>query len=281
MNLRSIARALGGEISGNQVLAPGPGHGRRDRSLCVKLSATSPDGFIVHSFADDDFAACRDHVRQKLGLPSWSPGANPNIGGGRGKTVSKRNGFSKPPELTTPAAALGLWRESVDPRNTLGERYLASRKLELDDAVCEVLRWHAGIGALLALFRDIRTDEPRAISRTYLDREGRKIGRKFLGPVGGAAVKLDPDDAVLKGLHVGEGVETCMAARQLGLRPTWALGSAGAIAALRPRRNRMPHVARGARRGLRARRRGVRRPLARGRARSADQPIRFRQGPQR
>jgi putative DNA primase/helicase len=32
-------------------------------------------------------------------------------------------------------------------------------------------------------------------------------------------------------LHVGEGVETCMAARQLGLRPTWALGSAGAVAA--------------------------------------------------
>jgi hypothetical protein len=33
LDLRSIARALGGEISGNQVLAPGPGHGPRDRSL--------------------------------------------------------------------------------------------------------------------------------------------------------------------------------------------------------------------------------------------------------
>ena len=32
-------------------------------------------------------------------------------------------------------------------------------------------------------------------------------------------------------LHIGEGVETCMAARQLGLKPTWALGSAGAIGA--------------------------------------------------
>ncbi len=30
----------------------------------------------------------------------------------------------------------------------------------------------------------------------------------------------------------GEGVESSMAARQFGLKPTWALGSAGAIAAL-------------------------------------------------
>ena len=52
------------------------------------------------------------------------------------------------------------------------------------------------------------------------------------GPVAGAAVKLDPDDGVTLGLVVAEGVETAMAARMLGYRPTWALGSAGAIASL-------------------------------------------------
>jgi putative DNA primase/helicase len=93
-----------------------------------------------------------------------------------------------------------------------------------------VIRWHPGISAMVALFRDIKSDGPRAVSRTFLDKDARKIERKFLGPVGGCAIKLDADDAVLGGLHVGEGVETCMAARQLGLRPTWALGSAGAIA---------------------------------------------------
>jgi putative DNA primase/helicase len=36
---------------------------------------------------------------------------------------------------------------------------------------------------------------------------------------------------VLGGLRIGEGIETALAARQLGLRPTWALGSAGAVAA--------------------------------------------------
>jgi hypothetical protein len=133
---------------------------------------------------------------------------------------------------TRTAAALALWAASVDPRGALVEHYLQSRGLELDDDTAgEVLRWHSGIGAMIALFRNIISDEPQAISRTFLDPEGRKLGRKFLGPVAGAAIKLDADDTVLGGLHIGEGIETCMAARKIGLRPTWALGSAGAIAA--------------------------------------------------
>ena len=62
------------------------------------------------------------------------------------------------------------------------ERYLASRKEARSGhhyLAGNVLRWHPGIGAMLALFTDIRTDEPRAICRTFLDHEGRKIERKF------------------------------------------------------------------------------------------------------
>lgn len=128
--------------------------------------------------------------------------------------------------------ALALWGEGDGPRGTLVERYLFARELGLDDGLAgEVLRWHPRIGAMLALFRNILTGEPQAVSRTFLDREGKKLGRKFLGPVWGAAVMLDAFDEVLGGLHAGEGVETCMAARQLGLRPCWALGSAPAVAA--------------------------------------------------
>ena len=129
------------------------------------------------------------------------------------------------------AAAFDLWRASTDPRVPIVEKYLTRRKLELDAVAGEVIRWNERIGAMVALFRNIATDQPQAVSRTYLDTEGQKLERKFLGPVGGAAIKLDPDDAVLGGLHVAEGVETALTARQLGLRPTWALGSAGAIAA--------------------------------------------------
>jgi hypothetical protein len=67
-SLRALARALGGEIAGRQVLAPGPGHGPRDRSLSVRLSAIDPDGFVTHSFAGDDFRDCRAHVLARLGL---------------------------------------------------------------------------------------------------------------------------------------------------------------------------------------------------------------------
>src|SRR6266568_2349611 len=73
IDLRSLARALGGEVSGNQVLAPGPNHSSKDRSLSVKLDADAPDGFVVHSFAHDDPIQCRDHVREKAGLAPFKP----------------------------------------------------------------------------------------------------------------------------------------------------------------------------------------------------------------
>ncbi len=72
-DLRSLAQALGGEVSGHQVLAPGPNHDRKDRSLSVKPSDTDLDDFIVHSFAGDDWKLCNDHVRKRLGLPEWRP----------------------------------------------------------------------------------------------------------------------------------------------------------------------------------------------------------------
>jgi hypothetical protein len=135
--------------------------------------------------------------------------------------------------LTTTTDALALWRHGVDPRGTRVEPYLnRERKLDLDPDLCgEVLRWHPGIGAMLALFRNIMTGEPQAVSRIFIDRDARKIGRKFLGPVSGAAVMLDPFEDVLGGLHIGAGVETCMTGRQRrNFRPAWALGSDGAIA---------------------------------------------------
>jgi putative DNA primase/helicase len=78
MNLRAIALALGGTVAGGQVLAPGPGHSPRDRSLSVKPSPEAPDGFMVHSHAGDDWRACRDHVYSRLSIvretsPSQQP----------------------------------------------------------------------------------------------------------------------------------------------------------------------------------------------------------------
>src|SRR5262249_27206144 len=68
IDLKILAKALGGQVSGQQVLAPGPGHSPTDRSLSVKLDPRAPDGFLVHSFAGDDPIACKDYVREKAGL---------------------------------------------------------------------------------------------------------------------------------------------------------------------------------------------------------------------
>jgi putative DNA primase/helicase len=144
-------------------------------------------------------------------------------------------------DLTRIVRAVAIWNEAVDPRGTLAERYLRSRALALDDDVAgNVLRYHPscpwrdentgatiGVPALVAVFRSVDDDAVTAIHRVALTAEGAKIGRRMLGIVHRAAVKLDQAGDML---HVGEGIETMMAARQLGLAPAWALGSAGMVA---------------------------------------------------
>lgn len=75
INLKSIAHILGGEVKGNQVLAPGPGHSAEDRSLSVTIS-NSGDDVIVHTFspADDDLE-CKRYVREKCGI-QFKPNGN-------------------------------------------------------------------------------------------------------------------------------------------------------------------------------------------------------------
>ncbi len=70
LDLRTAAHALDGEISSGQILCPGPGHSRSDRSLAVKLGN---DDVVVFSHAGDDPIRCKDFVREKLGLPKWQP----------------------------------------------------------------------------------------------------------------------------------------------------------------------------------------------------------------
>ena len=236
-SLREMARTLGGEVVGGQLLCPGPGHAPRDRSLSLKLSASAPDGFTVYSHAGDDFAACRDHVRALLGLAAWIPERCSD------RAPIARQGPAAPPEApplhdtrAPPPFGLSwagqLWGEGVDPRGTLCERYLRdTRGLEFgDDLALSVIRWHAGIGAMLSLFRNIHDGRRQAVLRTFINPDATRDERKFTGPTKGAAIMLDAFDAVTTGLHAGEGLETVATARQLGLRPAWALGSSGALA---------------------------------------------------
>src|SRR5262249_36369693 len=252
LDLRTIARALGGEVSGRQVLAPGPGHSPKDRSLCISLAATPSGGFLVHSFAGDDPIQCKDYVRQRLGLPAWQPGHEqtrrrvPWHQARCDRTAIDREAAQRPrteDDLVRIKRAVAIWGEGKDPRGTLAEAYLRSRALDLpDDLAGAVLRFHPRtpwrdensgkterIPALLAAFRSIDDGVITGIHRIRLDQPQRwpKTERRMLGVVHRAAVMLDPIGAELS---IGEGIETCMAARQLGAGLTWALGSTGAIA---------------------------------------------------
>jgi hypothetical protein len=73
---QSLARALGGEVSGDQVRAPGLGHRPGDRSMCIRIAPDHPDGFVVHSHAPQHTGLeCKDYIRDKAGLPRWEPKA--------------------------------------------------------------------------------------------------------------------------------------------------------------------------------------------------------------
>jgi putative DNA primase/helicase len=245
MDARNVARLLGGVVAGrDRVIAPGPGHSRKDKSLSILLDDRAPDGFAVTSFAGDDWRDCKAHILQKLGLPQWQPG------NGQDRPRVAVNAEADKERWTADEArrinaARTAWRDGIDPRGTLADIYLEQhRRLELPGTLAgAVLRFHPGVPwrcedtgntirvpALLAAFRQIDDNTITAVQRTRLDSDGRKVDRRMLGVVHNAAIKLAmPDNGELA---VGEGIETVMAATQLGFGPAWALGSCGSIARL-------------------------------------------------
>jgi Toprim domain len=253
IDIRAIARAMGGAVAGrNSVSCPGPGHSPRDRSLSVTFGAGGD--FVVFSHAGDAWDVCKDYVRERLGWPEWQPGD----GCDRRVDPSRVRAFdrvvleaeSEQREFTADDRerinkARAIWDNAIDPRGTAAETYLKSRALTLgDDVASSVLRFHRScpwrdedngatvrIPALIAAFTSVDDNTVTAIHRIRLDKPEcwPKAERRMLGVVHRAAVKLDPASDTI---CIGEGIETCLAARILGHAPAWALGSAGAIARL-------------------------------------------------
>jgi putative DNA primase/helicase len=141
--------------------------------------------------------------------------------------------------------ANAIWNQGVDPRGTVAEQYLRARALHLGEpGDLADLRFHPRCSwsedaehpdyppgarpTLIVAFRSIETDEITGIHRIRVDvpRRWPKTWRKMLGRIMGSAVKLAH---VVDTLAIGEGIETCMAANQMGHGPAWAVGSAVAV----------------------------------------------------
>ena len=238
MDLRAIARALGGEVAGDQVLAPAPGHSPQDRSLSIRVSSTAPSGILVWLFSGGDVLAAKDHVLHALRWPHRSQEVTPR--------ASTTAAAGRSDDLARTARALEIWDEARDPRGTPVEIYLARRGLSLPaEAAGAAIRFHpscpfAGTQrtpAMVCLVRDVLTDAPKAIHRTALDFEGRKVevagnDRLSLGPISGGAIKITPDSDVTCCLGVGEGVESALSLQfvpEFGRSPVWSLLSANGI----------------------------------------------------
>jgi hypothetical protein len=70
--LHEIAKALKGDVNGEWINIPGPGHSSDDRSLGIKFLQNAPDGFIVSSLSDDDPGECRRYFKAKLAEMEFS-----------------------------------------------------------------------------------------------------------------------------------------------------------------------------------------------------------------
>ncbi|OQW45380.1 MAG: hypothetical protein A4S16_13580 [Proteobacteria bacterium SG_bin6] len=73
-DLHRIAAATGGEVRGNSVAFPTPGHSKRDRGTIATLAPNAPDGLLVHSFNGGDPLAIKDQLREKGVLPDRGNG---------------------------------------------------------------------------------------------------------------------------------------------------------------------------------------------------------------
>jgi hypothetical protein len=129
-----------------------------------------------------------------------------------------------------------IWSQSVDPRNTIVETYLRrDRHLEItDDIARAVIRYHPPFyccgrtaAAMVALFRDLKTNEPCGVSVTLLDKNACKLDRRFFGHVGSGAIKFA---GATDTLGIGEGIESTLSGMVMGFAPAWCVGSASAIA---------------------------------------------------
>ena len=236
MTAESVAWALGGRKAGDAWMATCPAHEDREPSLSIKDADNGKVLVRCHAGCEQDrvIAALRSRglwedshhhihrfIRKQLSRPKNRP---PD-----GEEDAKRT-----------EAALAIWNAACPARATPVECYLASRGLHVSPPpalrFCNALKHPSGgiWPAMVGLVTRGVDDTPLAIHRTFLSRDGSgkapiEPQKMMLGPCRGGAVRLAALGDVLM---VGEGIETCLAAKQATGLPAWAALSTSGLRAL-------------------------------------------------
>jgi len=243
--LQSWAGALGGIVSGPNVVCPGPGHSARDRSLSVTPSAAAPNGFLVNSFAGDDPIVCLDYVRAKLGMAAFAPQKSATAAhhgaAGHRDSGAPAKAATQPPDNARKAA--WLWGR----RNPITEDCPAGLYLRrtrgYHGPIPPTLGYLPANGkhppAMIAAFGFCEEPEqgvivpPTVVTGIHLTRLAQDGGKAaidpvkiMLGPMSGLPIVLAPVNDGL-GLAITEGIEDGLSVFEETGLGVWAAGSAG------------------------------------------------------
>jgi phage/plasmid primase-like uncharacterized protein len=238
LQLRRVGRELTGPCvvcGGSDRFAIDPRRGLWNCRQCAR------GGDVITLQQHIDGSSFADAVRVLAGAVAAKPAQDRRRTGANLRTESTK----ADDDVAALARADAIWGAAMPIAGTDGEAYLASRGIALEETPDRAgLRFHPAcpygrLGttpAIVARFTDIITNTARGIHRRAV-LAGTEPKTMSLGPVGGAVVRLWPDDAVEQGLIIGEGVETVLAAatriehRGTLLQPAWACGSAGTLEA--------------------------------------------------
>ena len=218
-----IARALNGKRSGRTWLARCPAHADRTPSFSIAQAANR---LLVHCHA----GCSQETVINALCRRGLWP---------REATHAAKPAPKRYPTPTThddlaarKAIAQRIWTEAAPITTTPAERYFQEeRRIGVSHLyLTHAVRWHCGIRAVVGLMTDPVSGEATGVHRTFLDAAGVKSERRMLGSQG--VVRLSPDDVVMTGLGISEGIEDGLSILASGWTPVWAATSAGAIARL-------------------------------------------------
>lgn len=247
--LERLRALYGGTPSGAfTLLIPTTGHSAKDTGTSITDRPGAPDGLLVHvhNGTKADALARKDELLRALGEHtefSRRRENRPDPKEVRRREQERQEALARDraEALRRQARARSICRLGSDPQGTPVELHLNRRRLHLpfEIAGTAVLYapdcpWGKGtVPAMVAPLTCITTGKVVGVHRTALGLDGTKIGRKMLGTADGAAVMLDPLSAVTDTLHIAEGIETALAAREhYSMTPIWAVGSSAGIAGL-------------------------------------------------